>query len=282
MSGFVRPSRRPLGASTNGAVAPKPKREQQRRTSNEAAIAVLGGRFGKGGVAAALKHPDFAYPLATEHYTRRALERMQEEPDAIAAARAREAARRTEEQRVQAEKRDAQSEDAIDLARADDGDYVEQHYVDLLLDAQSTAELSELQEGMFHSLFAKTSEARRLEMARAFQLVSWRSLTARAKAASKSARGNEEVKAQAQRIFDVSVSTSTISHAVTRDEEPRYAETRPSWAVEQSAHSCRPFSANGRRVLVHRHPRAWLSPFYRPLRRRSAPGAGLATFRRRS
>jgi hypothetical protein len=255
MSGLVRPSRRPLGASTNGAAAPKPSREQQRTTSNEAAIAALGLRFGKGGVEAALKHPDFAPPKATEFYTREAYKRMKNEPAAVAAALAREAARKAEEQRVQAEKRDAQTTDALDLTRAGDEHYVDLHFQDVLVGTQSTDALSELQEGMYHSLFEQTSEARRKEMARAFQLASWRGLTARAKAAGKTARGNEEVKAQAQRIFDVSVSTSTISHAVTRDEEPRYAETRPSWAVEQSAHSaCRPFSANGRRVLVHRQP----------------------------
>ena len=205
---------------------------------------------------------------------------MKNEPDAVAAALAREAARKAEEQRVQAEKRDAQTTDALDLARAGDEHYVDLHFQDVLVGTQSIEPLSELQEGMYHSLFEQTSEARRKEMARAFQLASWRGLTARAKAAGKTARGNEEVKAQAQRIFDVSVSTSTISHAVTKDRDTLRA--RPSGAVEQRSTLAALFSANGRRVLVHTPPCSRLSPFSRPLRTRSAPGAGLATFRRRS
>lgn len=190
--------------------------------SNRAALAVLGGRF-KGGVLAALSHPDFAG--SSRHYVDNALAAMRKQAGAEQAAVAAEKQRRAEvEAAVERERTDA-----LDLQRKDDAEYVAECFSHkLLVAAAAGTELSSAEVQRWATLFGATDQATLRDMSFQFQRTSWAGVVERA-AGDKQPRGNAAIKGQAAMLFgeENAWSPRSITDAVKEGKEEPGETGRP-------------------------------------------------------
>lgn len=182
--------------------------EERRQASNRCAVAVLGGRF-DGGVKEALQHDDFVG--ASRHYVDEALKEMRQQPEAVAAAKAAEAARLEEEVAAAA----AERTDALDMERSGDVEYVEEMLsMQLLVAAEAGTALSKTEVQAWSEFFTRMDGETLRRASYRFQCACWAGIVARA--SEKAPRGNGAVKELAEAIFGEKAAWSikSIANAV--------------------------------------------------------------------